>query len=124
MCTVHVVRVPGLYSRWPRAESSSAHPFPGGHPDCRPGFVCAHGRTRDASARTTRAREPAGDHRPMNTMMLTTHGPWHDGNAPGWWPVFPIGFGLFWLLVLGGGFYLLLRRTRHGGESAEGVLAG
>jgi putative membrane protein len=60
----------------------------------------------------------------MNTMMLTAHGPWHNGDAPGWWPVFPIGFGLFWLLVLGGGFYLLLRRTRHGGESAEGVLKG
>jgi putative membrane protein len=58
----------------------------------------------------------------MNTMMLTAHGPWHDGHAAGWWPIFPIGFGLFWLLVLGGGFYLLSRRTRSGG-GAEALLA-
>ncbi|MDN3359982.1 SHOCT domain-containing protein [Actinomadura sp. DC4] len=57
----------------------------------------------------------------MNAMTLTAHGPWHDGDAPGWWPVFPIGFGLFWLLVLGGGFYLLSKRTKGGG--AEKVLA-
>ena len=59
----------------------------------------------------------------MNAMTLTAHGhgPWHDGDAPGWWPVFPIGFGLFWLLVLGGGFYLLSKRTKGGG--AERVLA-
>jgi putative membrane protein len=57
----------------------------------------------------------------MNAMTLTANGPWHDGHAPGWWPVFPIGFGLFWLLVLGGGFYLLSKRTK--GSGAERVLA-
>src|SRR4051795_3841637 len=89
------VRVPGLCSRWPRA-ASSAHPFPGGHPDCRPGFVCATGRTRGAASHTTRTPALAGEHRAMHTMMLTAYGPWHD-HAPAWWPVFPIGFGLFWL---------------------------
>lgn len=58
----------------------------------------------------------------MNTMTLTAHGPWHDGHTTGWWPVFPIGFGLFWLLVLGGGFYLLSRRTKGSG-GAERLLA-
>jgi putative membrane protein len=59
----------------------------------------------------------------MHTMTLTAYGPWHhDGHAPGWWPVFPIGFGLFWLLVLGGGFYLLSRRAKGNG-GAERVLA-
>jgi putative membrane protein len=59
----------------------------------------------------------------MNAMMLTTHGPWHDGHSSAWWPVFPIGFGLFWLLVLGGGYYLLSRRMRPGGGGAEQVLS-
>lgn len=71
----------------------------------------------------TRCLAPAGDDRTMNAMTLTAYGPWHDGHAHGWWPVFPIGFGLFWLLVLGGGFYLLSRRIRQGGDSAEKVLA-
>jgi putative membrane protein len=47
----------------------------------------------------------------MHTMTLTAHGPWHD-HAPAWWPVFPIGFGLFWLLVIGGGLYLLAKRPK------------
>jgi putative membrane protein len=54
---------------------------------------------------------------------LTAYGPWHHDDAPGWWPVFPIGFGLFWLLVLGGGFYLLSKRGRWSGGGAERVLA-
>ena len=58
----------------------------------------------------------------MHTMTLTANGPWHDGHAPAYWPVFPIGFGLFWLLVLGGAFFLLSRRTRMNG-GAERVLA-
>lgn len=52
------------------------------------------------------------------------HTYWHDQahHAPAWWPVFPIGFGLFWLLVLGGLGYFLWRRTsapnpRTGAES-------
>ncbi len=57
----------------------------------------------------------------MTTMMLSAHGPWHNGDGPAWWPVFPIGFAVFWLLVLGGGF-LLWRRTRSG-SGAEAVLA-
>ncbi len=51
--------------------------------------------------------------------MYPTH--WHGGHAGGWWPVFPIGFALFWLLVLGAAFYLWQRRTGDGG--AKGVLA-
>jgi putative membrane protein len=59
----------------------------------------------------------------MNAMTLTADGPWHEGHAPGWWVLFPIGFGLFWLLVLGGGFFLLSRRVRWRGHGAESVLA-
>ncbi|WP_345475454.1 SHOCT domain-containing protein [Actinoallomurus oryzae] len=59
----------------------------------------------------------------MNAMTLTAYGPWHDGHAHGWWPVFPIGFAVFWLLVLGGGFYLLSKRTKWRGGGAERVLA-
>jgi putative membrane protein len=59
----------------------------------------------------------------MNAMTLTAYGPWHDGHSNGWWPVFPIGFGLFWLLVLGGGFYLLSKRMKVNGGGAEKVLA-
>lgn len=57
----------------------------------------------------------------MNTMLIAD-GPWHHEHAAGWWVLFPIGFGLFWLLVLGGGGYLIWRRTRPGGK-AEAVLA-
>ncbi|MFA1537588.1 SHOCT domain-containing protein [Actinomadura monticuli] len=38
-------------------------------------------------------------------------GGWGDGDAPAFWPVFPITFGLFWLAVLGTVFYLIRRRT-------------
>jgi len=52
------------------------------------------------------------------TMLMTLAaqfhpGPWHDGgpyDAPAWWPVFPITFGLFWVAVAVGVFYLLRRR--------------
>ncbi|MGH3242449.1 MAG: SHOCT domain-containing protein [Spirillospora sp.] len=38
-------------------------------------------------------------------------GNWNDGgDAPAFWPVFPITFGLFWLAVLGTAFYLIRRR--------------
>lgn len=47
----------------------------------------------------------------MLTTLATHPGSWHDGGgAPGYWPVFPIMFGLFWLAVLGAGFYLVRRR--------------
>lgn len=59
----------------------------------------------------------------MNTLMLTAHGPWHDGHSTAWWPVFPIGFGLFWLLVIGGGFYLVSRRMKMNGGGPEQLLA-
>jgi putative membrane protein len=58
----------------------------------------------------------------MNTMTLTAYGPWHHDHAPAWWPLFPIGFGLFWLLVIGGGIFLLTRRARPG-AGAERMLA-
>jgi putative membrane protein len=62
----------------------------------------------------------------MNTMILAGQGPWNDGHGPwhdggGWWLIFPIGFGIFWLLVLGGGWYLLSRRRQSG--DAASVLA-
>ncbi|WP_217711229.1 SHOCT domain-containing protein [Actinomadura sp. NAK00032] len=45
-------------------------------------------------------------------------GGWQDGDAPAFWPVFPITFGLFWLAVLGTVFYLIRRRTGGGGGGA------
>jgi len=54
-------------------------------------------------------------------MTLTAHGPWHHDTA--WWPVFPIGFGLFWLLVIGGAVYVLSKRVRWRTDDAENVLA-
>ncbi|MBO2460633.1 SHOCT domain-containing protein [Actinomadura violacea] len=47
----------------------------------------------------------------MLTTLATHPGPWHDGSAPGYWPIFPIMFGLFWLAVIGTGLYLVRRRT-------------
>lgn len=47
------------------------------------------------------------------------HPGWHDGgDAPAFWPVFPITFGLFWLAVIGLGFYLVRRRTNGPGGAA------
>ena len=48
--------------------------------------------------------------------MNTEH--WHEGHVA-WWPVFPIGFALFWLLVIGTAFYLWRRRP----GSAQKLLA-
>lgn len=54
----------------------------------------------------------------MLTQLAAHPGPWHDGDAPAYWPVFPIMFGLFWLTVLIGGFYLLRRRMAQGPATA------
>ncbi|RKS71249.1 putative membrane protein [Actinomadura pelletieri DSM 43383] len=51
-------------------------------------------------------------------------GPWEDGgDAPAFWPVFPITFALFWLAVLGAAFYLIRRRTNSGGAAAADPMA-
>jgi putative membrane protein len=48
----------------------------------------------------------------LATPLLVHPGPWHDGGGgPGWWLVFPIAFGLFWIAVAVGAFVLLRRRT-------------
>ncbi|MFI0355959.1 SHOCT domain-containing protein [Actinomadura sp. 9N407] len=54
----------------------------------------------------------------MLTTLMTHPGPWNEGgggpaDAPAWWPVFPITFGLFWLAVAAGVFYLVRRRMNH-----------
>ncbi|WP_205718108.1 SHOCT domain-containing protein [Actinomadura soli] len=47
-------------------------------------------------------------------------GPWNDGgDAPAFWPVFPITFGLFWLAVLGTAFYLIRRRMNTTATAAK-----
>ncbi|WP_433476784.1 SHOCT domain-containing protein [Spirillospora sp. CA-142024] len=44
---------------------------------------------------------------------------WHDGgDAPAFWPVFPITFGLFWLAVLGTAFYFIRRRMNTSAAAA------
>ncbi|MFG2091756.1 SHOCT domain-containing protein [Spirillospora sp. NPDC048824] len=59
-------------------------------------------------------------------MTLATQmnpGNWHDGgDAPAFWPVFPITFGLFWLAVLATGFYLI-RRKMNGNAAAAAAAA-
>lgn len=47
---------------------------------------------------------------PLTGHAAAHPGPWRDGEAPAFWPVFPLTFGLFWLAVLAGA-YLLWRRT-------------
>jgi putative membrane protein len=48
----------------------------------------------------------------LATPLLDHPGPWHEGGGgPGWWLIFPIGFGLFWIAVAVGAFMLLRRRT-------------
>jgi putative membrane protein len=43
---------------------------------------------------------------------------WHDrGDAPSFWPVFPITFGLFWVAVLATAFYLIRRRMNANAEA-------
>ena len=60
-------------------------------------------------------------------MPLLNHpGPWHDhGGGAGWWLVFPIAFGLFWIAVAAGAFTLLRRRTapQDPRTKAESLLA-
>jgi uncharacterized membrane protein len=50
----------------------------------------------------------------LATQVAAHPGPWNDGpgahDAPAWWPVFPITFGLFWVAVAVTGFYLIRRR--------------
>lgn len=58
----------------------------------------------------------------MVTTLVTQLGPggWHDGgDAPAYWPVFPIMFGLFWLTVLGAAFYLIRRRIAGAAAAAD-----
>ncbi|WP_207938990.1 SHOCT domain-containing protein [Actinomadura darangshiensis] len=52
--------------------------------------------------------------------QVTALGPghWHDGDAPAFWPVFPITFGLFWLAVLATAFYFIRRRMNSGAAAA------
>ena len=64
------------------------------------------------------------------TLAIAHPGPWydgrwHDGSGPGWWLAFPIAFGLFWIAVAIGAFYLLRRRTSPPSPraGAEAVLA-
>jgi putative membrane protein len=62
----------------------------------------------------------------LATPILAHPGPWHDGGGgSGWWVLFPITFGLFWIAVAGGAFWLLRRRTapKDPRTSAESVLA-
>ncbi len=60
----------------------------------------------------------------MMTLATQMHpGGWNDGgDPPAFWPVFPITFGLFWLAVLGTGFYLVRRRLA-GGRAAAATAA-
>lgn len=56
----------------------------------------------------------------LATQAAAMHpGGWHDGNAPAFWPVFPITFGLFWLAVIGTAFYLIRRRMHDGVAAAR-----
>lgn len=64
----------------------------------------------------------------MLTMLATQlhPGPWQDGpghgpasDAPAWWPVFPITFGLFWVAVAVGAFYLIRRRIAANATQAD-----
>ncbi|MFB4311932.1 SHOCT domain-containing protein [Actinomadura sp. GTD37] len=60
----------------------------------------------------------------LAAQAATMHpGGWNDGDAPAFWPVFPITFGLFWLAVLGAVFYLIRRRTGGGGSAAGAAAA-
>jgi putative membrane protein len=58
----------------------------------------------------------------LMTLATQLHpGPWQDGvpaDAPGYWPVFPITFGLFWIAVAVGVFYLLRRRVTANAATA------
>ncbi|MFI0481680.1 SHOCT domain-containing protein [Actinomadura sp. 9N215] len=56
----------------------------------------------------------------LATQATAMHpGPWDEGgDAPAFWPVFPITFGLFWLAVLGTAFYLIRRRMNSNTTAA------
>ena len=59
-------------------------------------------------------------------MPLLDHaGPWHDGGGAGWWLLFPITFGLFWIAIGVGAFMLLRRRAtpQDPRTKAESLLA-
>ncbi|MFI0454029.1 SHOCT domain-containing protein [Actinomadura sp. 6N118] len=59
----------------------------------------------------------------LTTLAMQIHpGPWHENgatDAPAWWPVFPITFGLFWVAVVVAGFYLVRRRIAAGAAQAD-----
>lgn len=56
----------------------------------------------------------------LATQAAAMHpGGWHDGDAPAFWPVFPITFGLFWLAVLGIAFYFIRRRMNNAAAAAD-----
>ncbi|MGW2307745.1 SHOCT domain-containing protein [Actinomadura luteofluorescens] len=56
----------------------------------------------------------------LATQAAAMHpGGWHDGDAPAFWPVFPITFGLFWLAVLGTASYFIRRRVHDGASAAR-----
>lgn len=63
----------------------------------------------------------------LTTLTAQFHPGWHDGgDPPAFWPVFPITFGLLWLAVLVGAFYLVRRRLALAGDpmrSARSILA-
>jgi putative membrane protein len=58
----------------------------------------------------------------MTELAMAIHpGPWQDGgagDAPAFWPVFPIAFGLFWIAVAVGAFYLVRRRMAASAATA------
>ncbi|WP_143220127.1 SHOCT domain-containing protein [Actinomadura sp. CNU-125] len=49
------------------------------------------------------------------TLATQMHPGGWGGDAPAFWPVFPVMFGLFWLAVLATGFYFIRRRVTKGG---------
>ncbi|WP_433333022.1 SHOCT domain-containing protein [Spirillospora sp. CA-294931] len=54
----------------------------------------------------------------LATIAMNAHpGNWHDGGdgPPAFWPIFPLTFGLLWVAVLAGAFYLVRRRTAGAG---------
>jgi putative membrane protein len=63
----------------------------------------------------------------LTTLVTQLHpGPWQDGvtgDAPAFWPVFPITFGLFWVAVAVGVFYLVRRRIAANAANAEATAA-
>lgn len=57
-------------------------------------------------------------------MQAAHPGPWRDGgDAPAWWPVFPITFALFWAAVLGAGLYLIRRRMTAASAASAAATA-